>query len=254
MGLFSWFGRKSHRNNDFNNEVETVDAHADIYARIPKYAGLAPKDRHDQIEFAFQSGGINYFRFSTEVNIPFQRAVAARDILTEELWQINPDVLKAWAEGAIGVLTKPNTAADKKVYEVAILVNRLKEQMDLSYSLARQLKLATVIYFDEIENPLDYQYPYNKTKMEHWMKHNDVEGFFLKLPEYLLMPSIEELLPNFQTYLETEATQLINALTHITSVMPPDKANNDLRKSLLGQTGIYRSIRTWCQGRFTNTI
>ncbi len=38
--------------------------------------------------------------------------------------------------------------------------------------IIRQIKLATVLYFDENENPLDYQYPYNKAKMEHWMKHN----------------------------------------------------------------------------------
>lgn len=254
MGLFSWFRRKSFSNNAADAVVDESNGNNEFYKHIPKYKGVAPKDRYDQIEFAFQSGGVNYFRFSTEVNIPFQRAVAARDILTEELWQINPAVLKAWSESAIAVLTKPNTAPDKKVYEVAILVNRLKEQMELSQSLTRQLKLATVIYFDEHENPLDYQYPYNKKKLEHWMAHNDVAGFFLNLPEYLLMPSIEELMPNFQNYLLSETTEMINNLTHIISAMPSDKASNDLKKDLHGQMATYKDMRTWSQGRFTNTM
>jgi len=71
---------------------------------LPRYNGIAPKERHDQIEFAFTSGGINYFRFSADVNIPFQRAVAARDILTEELWQINPAVLQSWNEALIAMV------------------------------------------------------------------------------------------------------------------------------------------------------
>jgi len=153
------------------------------------YRGVAPKERWDQIEFAFTSGGINYFKFTTEVNVPFQRAIAARDIFTEELWQINPDFLRGWNNGLINLITDRKKKDEKKLYEIGILASRLKEQLDISMSMVRQLKLATVIYFDEEENPLDYQHPYNKAKMEHWMKHNDVQGFFLKMQEYAYLTS-----------------------------------------------------------------
>jgi len=140
------------------------------------YRGVAPQDRWDQIEFAFTSGGVNYFKFVAEVNVPFQRAVAARDIFTEELWQINPDFLRGWNNGLINLLMDKKKKDDKKLYEIGIMASRLKEQMEMSVSLLRQLKLATVVYFDEHENPLDYQYPYNKQKLNHWMEHNDVQG------------------------------------------------------------------------------
>jgi len=80
------------------------------------YRGVAPQDRWDQIEFAFNSGGINYFKFVAEVNVPFQRAVAARDIFTEELWQINPDFLRGWNNGLINLLMdkKKKDDDDKK--------------------------------------------------------------------------------------------------------------------------------------------
>ncbi len=140
----------------------------------PKYRGVAPADRWDQIEFAFNSGGTNYFRFVSEVNVPFQRAVAARDIFTEELWQINPDFLRGWNNGLINLLMDKKKKDDKKLYEIGVMASRLKEQMDMSVSLLRQLKLATVVYFDEQENPLDYQYPYPKNQKQHGLLKNSL--------------------------------------------------------------------------------
>lgn len=217
------------------------------------YRGVAPKDRWDQIEFAFTSGGVNYFKFTTEVNVPFQRAIAARDIFTEELWQINPDFLRGWNNGLINLITDRKKKDEKKLYEIGILASRLKEQLDISMSLTRQLKLATVIYFDEEENPLDYQYPYNKAKMEHWMSHNDVEGFFLKLPEYACLPSLTELSLNFPTYLQAEVLQNINNLKHIITLQSLDSTDNDLMSSMQSQVDILEKLSTWSKGQFTST-
>lgn len=219
----------------------------------PVYAGIAPKERWDQIEFAFRSGDKNYFRFSTEVNIPFQRAVAARDILTEELWQINPDQLKGWLKGLINVITDDRKKGDKKMFEIGVLAHRLQEQLDMSFSLTRQMKLATVYYFDEMENPLDYQYPYNIEKMKYWMANNDVQGFFLNLPEYLLMPSGKELVTNFPTYLQGETMQRLKDLTHIITTLSTDSTAKDLMKDITLQMETLTDINSWSKGQFTNT-
>jgi hypothetical protein len=217
------------------------------------YQGVAPKDRWDQIEFAFTSGGINYFRFSSEVNVPFQRAIAARDIFTEELWQINPDFLRGWNNGLINLLMDKKKKDEKKLYEIGILASRLKEQMEMSMSMTRQLKLATVVYFDEHENPLDYQYPYNKLKLEHWMKHNDVEGFFLKLPEYAFLPSLTEYSTNFPTYLQAETIQNLNNLKHIIGLQSSDSIDRDLMSSLESQVEMLKELNSWSKGQSTNT-
>jgi hypothetical protein len=219
---------------------------------IPVYKGVAPKERHDQIEFAFVSGGVNYFRFSTAINIPFQRAIAAKEILTEELWQINPKVLTGWTESLIGVITDDKKKTDKKLFEVGVLAQRLKEQMELSHSLVRQLKLATVLYFDEQENPLDYQYPYNKAKLEHWSKYNDIPDFFLNLPEYNLLPSGTELVQNFPTYLQSESKMLLSQLRHIITSMPSDSSNQDLRTDLIGQMETLDVINSWSKDQSTS--
>jgi hypothetical protein len=217
------------------------------------YRGVAPKERWDQIEYAFTSGGVNYFKFTTEVNVPFQRAIAARDIFTEELWQINPDYLRGWNNGLINIILDKKKKDEKKLYEIGILASRLKEQMELSMSMVRQLKLATVIYFDEEENPLDYQYPYNKAKMEHWMKHNDVQGFFLKLPEFALLPSLTEFSQNFPTYLQGEVTENLNNLKHIITLQSLDSTDSDLMSSFQSQVEILEKLSIWSKGQSMST-
>lgn len=219
---------------------------------VPKYKGNAPKERHDQIEYAFTSGGINYFRFSADVNIPFQRAIAARDILTEELWQVNPAVLQSWNEALIQLVINQRTPADKKLFEIGIMANRLKEQLSMSFSLTRTIKLASVMYFDEQENPLDYQYPYNEKKMKHWMQNNDVQGFFLSLPDSEFIPSLDELSKNFPTYLEAESKRMMNTISHITSHLSTGSLDADLLNNIISEKEIHKKLNSWSKNQFMN--
>ena len=250
--MLNIFRRKSHAPAPVQQVAEEAPVQ-EQGGRIP-YRGVAPKDRWDQIEYAFTSGGVNYFKFVAEVNVPFQRAVAAKDIFTEELWQINPDFLRGWNNGLINLLMDKKKKDEKKLYEIGILASRLKEQMELSMSLVRQLKLATVVYFDEQENPLDYQYPYNKQKLEHWMKHNDVEGFFLNLPEYAFLPSLTEYSTNFPNYLQAETLQNLNNLKHIIGLQLSDSTDSVLRSSLESQMEMLEELNSWSKGQSMNTI
>lgn len=250
--MLNFFRRKSHIPAPVQQTPEETPVQKQG-SRIP-YRGVAPQDRWDQIEFAFTSGGVNYFKFTAEVNVPFQRAVAARDIFTEELWQINPDYLRGWNNGLINLLMDKKKKDDKKLYEIGVLASRLKEQMEMSVSLLRQLKLATVLYFDEHENPLDYQYPYNKQKLNHWMEHNDVQGFFLNLPEYAFLPSLTEYSQNFPTYLQAETLQSINNLKHIIGLQLSDSTDNDLMSSLELQVEMLSDLNSWSKGQSMNTI
>lgn len=252
--MFNWPWTKSSEPTMAQQIAERINSEAQEETKTPRYNGIAPKERHDQIEFAFTSGGVSYFKFSADVNITFQRAIAAKDILTEELWQINPDYLKGWNEGLIALCLDGQKKQDRKLYEIGVLASRLKEQMELSFSLSRQMKLATVLYFDEAENPLDYQYPYNAEKIKHWTKHNDVEGFFLRMPEYALMPSMTELTKNFPTYLQTETQSQLNDLKHIISLTSLGNTDNDLRTALDLQTAFLSDLNTWSRGLSTNII
>lgn len=250
--MLAFFRSKFFRDSKTDSSGRDSGVVNPVIPGVPRYNGNAPKERHDQIEFAFTSGGINYFRFSADVNIPFQRAIAARDILTEELWQVNPAVLQSWNEALIAMVINQKTPADKKLYEIGIMANRLKEQLSMSFSLTRTIKLASVMYFDEQENPLDYQYPYNAEKMKHWMANNDVPGFFLSLPDSELIPSFEELSKNFPTYLEAESKRMMNTISHITSHLSTGNLDADLRKSILSEMETHKQFNAWSRNQFTN--
>ena len=220
----------------------------------PRYEGVAPRDRWDQIEYAFTSGGRHYFRFTSEVNIPFQRAIAARDILTEELWQITPVVLQGWAEGLISLVTDQKKPIEKRMFEIGIMANRLKEQLGISFSLTRQMKLATVLYFDETENPLDYQYNYNAEKLKQWTADNDISGFFLRLPDVVLMPSSTEFIKNFPTYLEAESKSQMDMLRHIIGSISQGNTDDDLMNSILSEMATLTELNNWSKSPSTNII
>jgi hypothetical protein len=85
------------------------------------------------------------------------------------------------------------------------------------------------------------------------MANNDVPDFFLRLPEYSLMPSGRELVQNFQTYLQGETMARLNDLKHIISIMSMDNSDNDMKKDLQLQMEILNDINLWSKGQFTNT-
>jgi hypothetical protein len=143
---------------------------------------------------------------------------------------------------------------EKKIFEVGMLTTRLKEQLELSFSLTRQMKLASVLFFDEYENPLDYQHPYNQQKIKNWMANNDVPGFFLNLLDYQLMPSLKELEQNFPNFLQAETAQKLADLKHIISHISSGKGNEGLLSALDSQIQMLSDINSWSKGRYTNIM
>ena len=124
----------------------------------------------------------------------------------------------------------------------------------MSFSLTRTFKLASVMYFDETENPLDYQYPYNQQKMKHWMEHNDIPGFFLNLPESEFNPSLREFSQNFPTFLEAETKRMLNTLSHITSHISTESLGADLSNSITLEKETLIELNAWSKNQSTNII
>jgi len=219
-----------------------------------KYNGCAPKNRWDQIEYAFTSGGVNYFQFVADLNIPMERANAALDIYRELEYGINPTILTAHTIAIEKLLMDSKVKPEKKIMEMAILNNRIKERLGLAVSIQLNIKLATVKYFDETENPLGYQFPYNQEKIKHWMKHNDIATFFLMLPQNQFLPSGPEFEKSLKTFMEGESLMMLKELKHLTTLIPSDNLSEDMRKSLYLLTEIQEDMKSWSLGQSTNTI
>lgn len=219
----------------------------------PKYQGVAPKEKWQEIEFVFTSGGVNYFKFRSDLNLSYQRFIAAKDIFTEDQWQINPDTLEAWVQSGIKLMQDPKKQNEKKVYEMGVLLARLKEMKEMSFSFVRTMKLATVLYFDEYEDPYSFDHGYAAKKQNHWMENNDVPGFFLSLPEIAYLPSLTELQENFPTYLKAETESLIRNLNHSITILLSEPESADLRNSLQSQVDRLKVMKDWSEGRFSSS-
>ena len=199
----------------------------------PQYNGVADKKHWDKILFAFRSGNKNYFCFSHDINIPYERMNAALDIYRELDAAISPVFLQSHIAAVESILASDKIkSANKKLLEIGILNSRLKERKDLTISIQLSIKLATVKYFDETENPFGYQHDYNQRKMEYWMQNSDVPAFFLNLPENQYLASGPELQKSLKDFLQGESLMNLKMLEHHFSVLQSEDTNPDLQKTL----------------------
>jgi cell shape-determining protein MreC len=64
------------------------------------------------------------------------------------------------------------------LFELMKLNNQLSERLEFIYDTDLVYKLASVVYFDEKENPEDYDWTYNQKKIDKWKKDKSINDFF----------------------------------------------------------------------------
>lgn len=218
----------------------------------PNYNGPGPKD---QIVYAFTDKGTgkNYFCFASDINVSFERMNAAQDIYRELDYGVNPTILKAHNLAIDAILTNPKLKTEKKLLEVAVLNARLAERLDLAISLQLSIKLATVKYFDEIEDVYDYQHAYNTNKIRDWSKSGSVPAFFLGLPQNQFMTSGTELEKSLSTILKAETIMNLKELKHLTTLIASESLNQDFENQLHLQAEQQQIMNDWSDVPVGNT-
>lgn len=177
---------------------------------------------------------------------------AAQDIYRELEYGVNPTILKAHTQAVDEVLMNPKLKNEKKLLELGILNARLRERLELIVSIQLSIKLATIKYFDEFENPFGYQHDYNAKKLEKWAKSGSVPAFFLNLPESQSMASGEELSRNLVDFLQGETIQNIKTLDHLTTLLASKSSEEDTMKTLDLQKLEQSIMRNWSTVPLTN--
>jgi hypothetical protein len=105
---------------------------------------------------------------------------AAKMIYRELDYQMNPTMLTQHWEAIESLLTDPKKKVEKKMLEIGVLNESMKQAQNLSIRLDTQIKLATVKYFDEYEDPFGYDHKYNLEKVKFWSSNNDISTFFFE--------------------------------------------------------------------------
>jgi len=254
-GKFDWMGINWNRLKFWSAANVAGDTRqvVEVDNGLPTYNGTAERKHWDKIRFAFRSGNRNYFCFDHDINIPYERMHAAIDIYRELDAAINPIYLDSHCKAVDSVLESEKIKINKKLIEIGILNARLKERKELAISIQIQVKLATVKYFDEVENPFDYQHLYNKNKIEHWAKNADVPTFFLNLPQSQYLSTGEELQKSLTTFLQGETLMNLKMLEHHITLLALEDSSPDTMKILALQKEWESTFLDWSNNHSTLT-
>ena len=97
------------------------------------------------------------------------------------------------------------------------LNDQLKQRLELPKEPDLMYKLASVVFFDQHENPLVYEFKYGENKIKFWKKNTTLTDFFLQKPLRELIPYLEYAGENLETF--SQMTENANQ-EHLDKILP----------------------------------
>lgn len=157
---------------------------------------LFPGINH-MIKHAFTINGREFYQFDDTFNLPYERGLTCLLFYREIGMNVDDDYLSAHCN-AMDNLFKP---ADGKIdiYKLKGLNDQLMQRLKLPKDPELVYKLASVVFFDKMENPKTYEFPYNAEKINFWKEHAG-SSFFLQMPVQELIPFLKQYEENVETY------------------------------------------------------
>ncbi len=160
---------------------------------------LFPDSKHI-VKYAFTIGGKKYFQFDDTHNIPYERGLTCILFYRELSMNCDYSFLQAHCN-AVNNLLDPNQSDGKiNLYKIKGLNDQLLQRLRLPKDPELVYKLASVVFFDDTENPATYEYDYNAKKIEFWKQHGK-RDFFLQKPLQELIPFLQQYEESVETYL-----------------------------------------------------
>ena len=181
-------------------DIEMKEIFKRILQRFKTFWGKPVwKDKVDApIVFAFTCGGVDYHRFKDINNLMSGRAFAALDFFEELNMRCSREYLQAHCK----LLEEQMQGPEINIGIMAKEVMQLKERLDMIIDPDIILKIASVVYFDNTEQPWAYDFKYNYEKIAKW-KEEEIDGFFLKIAFKDLLPGLALSDEDFQSYTKT---------------------------------------------------
>jgi hypothetical protein len=156
--------------------------------------GINPKqffpDAKHIIIYAFTIGDRNYFRFDDPLNIPYDRALKTLVYYKELDMNCDREYLKAHTAAFDKVLSGTKITITELV-TLKQMNDQIKQRLELPKEPDLMYKLAAVVFFDQHENPMTYEFKYGENKIRFWKKNLTLTDFFLQKPLVELIPYLQ---------------------------------------------------------------
>lgn len=146
----------------------------------------------------FEENGHTVSRFTDEFNIPSERGFAAFHHYEKLVRRADDKFLNTHTEAVDKILDNPTIV---KIGELKKLNTDLRERLTMFYPPDLIWNLASVLFFDETENPYSYDSVYAEQKIARWKKSKDIYDFFLLHPFKDLMPQSNISKEDFNSFL-----------------------------------------------------
>lgn len=136
---------------------------------------------------AFECGGVQYYMYDNQAEMPTGRAFASLMIYNEMEMRCTREYLELHCKAMDNILGRERI----RIQDIVQLHQNLKERLDLMVMPDFVYKLASVTFFDKTENPQGYDLAYNEKKIESWKRDGKTLDFFLTLPILDMIPSLK---------------------------------------------------------------
>lgn len=180
------------------------------------------------IEEAFKVGGEVYYRFADINNLPAERGLMAFAVYNELDMRCTREYLIKHTEAVESILSGSNI----NLYDVKKLNDQMKQRLQLITDVELMYNLASVAYFDKNENPNGYDPVYCQKKIANWKKNAGVADFFLSQPLKELIPFLNNVDVDLDSYsqLNKDLNEIHLELIRLTT------SKNKLTNSTNGKT------------------
>lgn len=142
------------------------------------------------IMYAFTLGDRHYFRFDDPLNTPYDRALKCMVYFKELEMNCDRDFLVAHTQAFDNVFSAAKMTT-KDLVTLVDLNNQLRSRLELPKEPELMYKLASVVFFDQHENPCVYEFKYGNSKIKFWKKNALLTDFFLQRPIMELIPYLQ---------------------------------------------------------------
>src|ERR1700749_216159 len=131
------------------------------------------------VEEAFKAGGVQYYRFKKEYQMPTGRYKWVLNYLKEVDLRIDLKTAKGYLEVIETQLNGKKGSIN--LGEIWKVVHAFKSRLDLEFEVETVKRLASVTYFDDTEDLTGYDMAHAKNKMQVWPDSGTLD-FFLTSP------------------------------------------------------------------------
>jgi hypothetical protein len=237
--------------------IPAPDPAAEAIDPEKQYSNPEYRKHWESIVWAFKSGDVNYFCWNDTIKLPIERMHAAKAVFEEVEYRLNPDLLRAALTSIYKLTVDRKRSAESSLIEIGKVAALTSEKLDIATSPAIELKLSSIYYFDERENPFGYDYQYAATKIANWMSNQDLPAFFLTSPNAKFLPGGAELRrisQDFFAMINGEANLALLLGSYLSTLGSSELLDADTARTLSLQKELEQTLRDLSLNQPTPTI